>query len=199
MEKIFTDIYAQDTWNGGSGPGSTAEFCAPLVTFLCGYFQDLRLNSLCDLGCGDMQWIPQLVETVKLRYTGVDCVPSLIARHRATYPQPRYTFKLGDVSQMAIAEVPEADVYLLKDVLQHWESHYIRQFLSEFFRARPRAHLLTVNCNRQTTDERKLDAKYHFAPLHGAYMPLKLFRPDTLLTWGGKTLYRLQPPAPLER
>jgi hypothetical protein len=194
MKEVFTDIYARNAWNGGSGPGSDPTFCRPLVAFLETYVRVHNIGSLCDLGCGDLQWIPEVIENTGIRYIGVDCVTGLLAEHRKTYAAPRYTFYDGDVSTMPILEFPLASVYFIKDVLQHWPSENIRQFLGEFFCARPDAHFLTVNCNHQTSDMRTLDAQYHFAPLNGIYEPLKRFQPEKLLDWGGKTLYRLRGP-----
>lgn len=194
MKDIFTDIYARNAWHGGSGPGSDPAFCAPLIAFLRNYLREHHVSILCDLGCGDLQWVPALIADTQTRYIGVDCVESLLAAHRKRYPAPRYTFYCADVSTMPIIEIPAADAYFIKDVLQHWPSENIYQFLSEFFCANPAAHLLTVNCDHQTSDTRELDAQYHFAPLNGAHTPLKQFRPETLFTWGGKTLYRLRGP-----
>lgn len=197
MKEIFTDIYARNAWHGGSGPGSDPAFCKPLVAFLQEYLREQHVGSLCDLGCGDLQWMPGLVENLQIRYIGVDCVESLLAAHRQKHPAPRYTFYCGDVSSMPILEIPVANAYFIKDVMQHWPSENIYQFLSEFFCARPEAHFLAVNCNHQASDTRTLDAQYHFAPLNGTYEPLRRFRPETLFTWGGKTLYRLRGPLPL--
>lgn len=196
MKEIFTDIYARNAWHGGSGPGSDPNFCEPLVVFLREYLREKHINSLCDLGCGDLQWIPALVEKTQMRYIGVDCVESLLARHREKYRPPHYKFHCADVSTMPILEIPVADAYFIKDVMQHWPSENIYQFLGEFFCARPSAHFLTVNCDHQTSDTRTLDAQYHFAPLNGAFDPLRRFRPETLFAWGGKTLYRLRGPLP---
>ncbi|NBX67856.1 MAG: class I SAM-dependent methyltransferase [Proteobacteria bacterium] len=195
MKEIFTEIYARDAWNGGSGPGSTPQFCGPLIDFLRNYLLNNRLESLCDLGCGDLQWIPRLVEQTKIRYIGVDCVEHLLASHRKKYPESQYSFVNGDVSSMSMGEIPDASVYFIKDVLQHWPSENILRFLADFFRARPDAHILTVNCNHQSSDVRVLDSQYHFAPINGAHNPLKKFQPQKLLEWGGKSLYRLNPPS----
>lgn len=198
MKEIFTDIYARNVWHGGSGPGSDPAFCAPLAAFLHEYLQEHRISSLCDLGCGDLQWIPALVERAQIRYVGVDCVETLLAAHRKKHPAPRYMFYCADVSTMPVIEIPHASAYFIKDVLQHWPSDNIYHFVNEFFCARPDAIFLTVNCDHQTSDTRELDAQYHFAPLNGAFEPLRRFRPEKLFAWGGKTLYRLKGPSPLQ-
>lgn len=192
MKDIFTDIYERDAWHGGSGPGSDPEFCAPLIAFLQPYIQQHRINSLCDLGCGDLRWMPELVRHTNIFYVGVDCVETLLAKHRRQHTPPRYTFHCDDVSTMPVKNIPVADAYFIKDVMQHWPSENVYAFLRQFFLERPDAHFLTVNCSAQTSDVRALDAQYHFAPLHGDYAPLRHFQPEQLLTWGGKTLYRLR-------
>lgn len=196
MKDIFTDIYEQNKWRGGSGPGSTPEFCRPLLKYMREYVTRYDIKSLCDLGCGDLQWIPELVRKHDIQYTGIDCVEHLISHHKKTYTDSQFKFLCKDISDMTSVEIPVADVYLFKDVLQHWPSDTIVTTLRHFFAAKPTAHVIAVNCNYQTSDMRRLDDEYTFAPLHGRYYPLRLFQPTELFQWNEKTLYRLREPLP---
>ncbi len=194
MQNVFADIYAQGHWGQGSGPGSTPEFCAPMVEFLTRYFAEHRIQSVVDLGCGDLQWAPELVRAAGVLYTGIDCVAPLIEQHRRTHNAPAFSFQCADISALAPADIPTADVYLLKDVLQHWPDEQITAYLQAFFLARPDAHMLVANCCGQTEDPRALDGAARFAPLDGERKPLCAFRPQELLSWRSKKLYRLRRP-----
>lgn len=194
MRDIFTDIYQHDKWNGGSGPGSRLAFCAPLHDFLRAYIAQHNIGSLCDLGCGDLQWMPKLVTETALSYIGVDCVDFVLSGHTQRYPAPQFQFVCADLSQLRAEDVPAADLYFMKDVLQHWPNSEIERFLDAFFHHRPTAHLLVANCAYQKTDRRALDSAY-FAPLSGDYMPLRRYRPVELFGWDAKRLYRLYAPA----
>jgi hypothetical protein len=186
---VFSAIYAGDRWAGGSGPGSRPGFCRPLVRWLTRYIREAGVRSMTDLGCGDFQWMPAVLAATGVCYTGLDVYEPLLARHRAQFPQHR--FQELDVSVADPGQIPEADLYLAKDVLQHWPDRTITAFLSRFFAARPAAHLLVANCTGQTADVRVLDDQWRFAPLDGARPPLAAFGPELVFSWGGKHVYRL--------
>lgn len=186
--RVFSEIYRDDRWNGGSGPGSDVEFCRPLVEWLVRYVEENGIRSLVDFGCGDFRWMPEVLRRTGIDYVGLDVVPSLIQSHRARFPQWR--FDVVDASTARPSVLPEADLYWAKDVLQHWPDEVIAGFLDRFFAARPRARIVACNCTGQR-GPRRLDARYHFAPLDGDQEPLARFAPDLLFAWGGKAVHRL--------
>lgn len=194
--QIFQRIYDEDRWAGGSGPGSDVEFCRPLVAWLSAYVQETGVRSLVDFGCGDLRWMPEVVAATGVRYTGLDVVPSLIERHRAAHPG--LAFAALNVATASPDEIPVADLYWAKDVLQHWPTGDIEAFLDRFFAARPRARLVVCNCAGQTSHHRRLDAVWRFAPLAGDRRPLAAYSPELLFAWGGKHVYRLHQRSPAE-
>lgn len=189
---LFETIYREDRWDGGSGPGSNPDFCRPLVGWLRRYIRDHRIASIVDLGCGDLQWMPTAIDGLGVGYTGLDVVPHLIAAHRARMPADRWSFEVLDVSSCDTAAIPAGDLYWAKDVLQHWPDETIVRFVTGFFAARPDARLVVTNCSGQT-GPRRLDDRWHFAPLAAGLEPLARFRPEVLMTWGGKQVVRLRP------
>jgi hypothetical protein len=195
MDAVFTDVYARGVWGVGSGGGSTPEHCAPLRDFLIDYLRSAGAASLVDLGCGDMQWMPAVVRATGVSYTGVDCVAPLLERHRATYgAEPAFSFVHADVAGAPPGTLPTGDVYFTKDVLQHWPTETIEAWLRAFFDARPDAHLLVANCSHDAQPARPRIVAGEAAALRGEYAPLSYFRPEALLRWQTKTLYRLHPP-----
>ncbi len=188
MEHVFTDLYARQEWGPGSGPGSAPAYCEAIVNFLGEYIDDNGLGSIVDMGCGDLAWMPTLLQVAPVDYVGIDCVADLIDAHRAKYPQR--TFLHMDLASAPLTRVPDADLFLMKDVLQHWPSATIEAWLRRFFRAKPDAHLLVVNCNYQQ-GLRELEPG-GFVPLSGAQYPLSLFAPESLFTWQTKTIYLLR-------
>lgn len=186
---VFSAIYEADRWTGGSGPGSRPDFCRPLVGWLTRYIRETGARSLVDLGCGDFQWMPAVLAATRIDYTGVDVYGPLLDGHRASHPGRR--FVALDFSTAPATAIPEADLYWSKDVLQHWPSGRIAEFLGRFFAARPAARLLVCNCAGQAADVRELDARWHFAPLDGSRPPLAAWSPDLVFAWGGKHVYAL--------
>lgn len=187
--QLFSTIYREDRWNGGSGPGSDVAFCRPLAAWLAAYVNENGIGSVVDFGCGDFRWMPEVLDRTGVAYVGLDVVEGLVERHSQAHP--RWSFATLDVSTAAAEDIPRADLYWAKDALQHWPSDTITAFLDRFFAARPDARLVVCNCSDQGRDERTLDARWHFAPLSGTRPPLAAFSPELLFAWGGKHVYRL--------
>jgi trans-aconitate methyltransferase len=190
VKDLFESIYRDQIWGVGSGEGSTKEYCEPLVEFLCGYIDDSSVKTLCDIGCGDMQWMPEVVRKTGIKYIGLDCVSSVIESAVASGLGPQFTFIEADVS---VCELPDADLYIVKDVLQHWNSDTARDFLRRFFKSRPHADILAVNCNDQTSDSRDICNRTSFSPMSADRYPLSLFNPESLMWWRTKSVCRLRP------
>lgn len=187
--RVFSEIYRTDAWNGGSGPGSTPEFCRPLVEWLAAYVDQNGVRSVVDFGCGDFQWMPEVLDRTGVSYVGLDVVPGLIASHRSRFT--RWRFGVLDASTADAETIPHADLYWAKDVLQHWPDDVIVAFLDRFFAARPRARLVVCNCTGQRPGPRVLDSRWHFAPLDGERHPLAAYRPEHAFAFAGKRVYRL--------
>jgi SAM-dependent methyltransferase len=134
----FSRIYDEDAWNGGSGAGSAEDattFYREVIENLC-RARDVR--SVLDIGCGDWQ-LGSLVDWSQVRYVGVDVVPSVIEANRQRYARPGISFEVADARQ---GELPDADLLLAKDVLQHWPNGDVATFLDAHLR-RYRYVLLT--------------------------------------------------------
>lgn len=194
--QVFSRIYATDAWNGGSGPGSTPEFCRPLVDWLVAYVNENGVRRLVDFGCGDFQWMPEVLDRTGVDYLGLDVVPSLIATHRQRHPRCR--FDVIDAATADASALPAADLYWAKDVLQHWTDDAITGFLDRLFAVRPRARVVVCNCTGQRPGPRRLDARWHFAPLDGERHPLAAYQPEHLFAWDRKKVYRLHQRAVVE-
>jgi hypothetical protein len=194
MEQAFSKIYRDNVW-GGSGPGSTPEYCAPFAGFLVDYIKSHSVKSVCDLGCGDLQWAPSVVDATDVQYIGLDCVRSLIDRHGAAHCcDDRYEFQHADLSQSK--SFPEADLYIIKDVLQHWPSDDVATWLNNFFGARPSARLLVINCVGQRGD-RVLDVG-GWAPLDHDKYPMSTCDGTELFAWRTKKVTEVRPRAELK-
>jgi hypothetical protein len=193
MERNFTAAYAAVLGKPGAWVGSTPEYCRELIDFLAAYMIEKRVRSVCDLACGDLQWIPELVQRTGVSFAGVDCVAAIVSQNRTRYPQ--HSFLHADLVTLPPGALPEADLYIVKDVLQHWPSNTINAWLTAFFRGRPDARLVAINCWRQRGDDRTCYRAGDFAELDGAMEPLKWFSPVELFQWHSKKAYLLSPPS----
>jgi len=196
-QEIFECIYDTKQWDsgGGSGCGSTLELCRPLIRWLTGYVSENSIRSMVDIGCGDLQWIPTLIEQTGIKYTGIDCVPRLIESHRKKYDT--MTFLHSDATQ-SVDVLPPADMYFIKDVFQHWPSGTIAEFVTKLKAVvPPGAHILI--CDDYAVGRSARDIKMgDWYPLHETTPPLNAIPHKRLFEfnptgagWNNKVVMRL--------
>lgn len=132
-EDVFTPQYAVK-----SGPGSTRFFAAPYVRFVEQFIKDHDVMSILDLGCGDLAFTAHLKMHGAV-YTGVDVIRSRVDRNAAL--RPGWKFVHADLRDVR----PDADLVLIKDVIQHWSSQDIADWLRAIADA-PFKYMLVTNC-----------------------------------------------------
>src|SRR5271157_5799297 len=132
VEDAFRNIYLTKVWgdNGEpfcSGDGShgpvSEQYCASVVRFI----RDHQVQSVVDLGCGDFAVGKRIVEASSVQYTGIDVVSELIEHHRRSGHNPRVTFLCADITRDPL---PPADLYLVRQVLQHLSNREIARVLA---------------------------------------------------------------------
>ncbi|HEY3638481.1 MAG TPA: methyltransferase [Rhizomicrobium sp.] len=139
MKRQFEYIYAHDVWGNGSGEGSLEIHTRPYVRFLQGFLRDRAIASVVDFGCGDWQF-SQTIDWSGIDYRGFDIVPSVILANRAKYQKANIIFHEIEPPYNAL---PEADLLIVKDVLQHWSDESVFAFLPVLARYR---YALVTNC-----------------------------------------------------
>ena len=113
-------LYADSGYdNVGSGPGSLVQNNKELIKWLSSFVQKYKIRNILDLGCGDMQWIPSILESLDIDYTGIDGSSNIINRNKTIYPE--FNFIECDIVQKmpTIKNTKVWDISLLKDVIQH--------------------------------------------------------------------------------
>lgn len=105
----FSKYYA-----GSSGAGSELGYSAPYREFVSEFIEKNKIKTVLDLGCGDMVVMGN-VDLKGASYHGVDCIPIRIERNKGEHPH--LSFEFGDVRTY---EIPDVDLILCKDVVQHW-------------------------------------------------------------------------------
>ncbi|NOY40512.1 MAG: class I SAM-dependent methyltransferase [Planctomycetes bacterium] len=129
---VFTDIYRKGKWGKKkgvfySGPGSSVEHITkPYIRVITEHLQSFGGNrTLVDLGCGDLQISKNFFDYCS-EYVGVDVVSDLIEHHKSTVTNPHVRFCCLD---LVSDELPEGDVCLLRQVLQHLSNAQIAKIL----------------------------------------------------------------------
>jgi 2-polyprenyl-3-methyl-5-hydroxy-6-metoxy-1,4-benzoquinol methylase len=113
--EVFSKIYKEDLWHGGSGAGSKLENVKEYVEVLQKYIDKPEVKTVLDLGCGDWQF-SKFLDLSSVSYLGVDVVESVIESNSTSYSASNIKFISRDITTY---EVPKADLIICKDVLQH--------------------------------------------------------------------------------
>lgn len=71
LQTTFDRIYLEDSWNGGSGPGSDPEHLKEYVAYINGLIRDLNVRWFLDVGCGDCR-LAKMLNLSGVNYLGID-------------------------------------------------------------------------------------------------------------------------------
>ena len=110
----------------GSGPGSAWHETIAYRAFLQGFLQWNGITRVVDVGCGDWQF-SRFIDWSGVDYTGVDVVAPVIEANRARFGNEHVRFELTDGR---FEKLPDADLLIAKDVLQHLDTRRIQWFLA---------------------------------------------------------------------
>ena len=136
VQDTFRRIYSKQVWgNNGerfySGPGSYGPasdlYCAAVI----GFIQENGIRRVVDCGCGDFSVGKRIVDATDVQYVGVDVVPELIQHHRKKFQSSRVSFVCANI---ITDELPVADLYLVRQVLQHLTNDEIAKVLERLSR-----------------------------------------------------------------
>lgn len=139
-EAVFTEIYRKNQWGGKAG-----EFCSgsgtvnervssayiAVVTQLAETHRFASLRAV-DLGCGDMR-IGGRIAPLFASYVGVDVVRPLVEHLSARMATARMRFACLDITA---EELPEGEVCMVRQVLQHLSNAQIQRVLRKLARYR---------------------------------------------------------------
>ena len=131
VAETFRTIYRTKAWGDGgekfcSGLGSRGPASEQYCEFVIKFIRDHNVQSIVDLGCGDFVVGRRIMEGSSIVYTGIDVVPELIEHHKTSAHDARATFQCLDI---ATDPLPSADLYLVRQVLQHLSNEEIAKVL----------------------------------------------------------------------
>lgn len=135
VEEIFATIYRKKLWGGRlargaySGSGSRDEaVVGPYVTAVRKFLMEHGRPSVVDLGCGDFHVGSRLVDCA-CRYVGCDIVDFVIAENRRKHTGVEFR-----VLNAIDDELPDGEVVLIRQVLQHLSNADVAKILAKLGR-----------------------------------------------------------------
>lgn len=178
MGDRFAEIYEKAEWGGGqpSGPGSDPSQLSSYRTLLQQTISAPDVRRVVDLGCGDWS-LAQTLDWSGVDYLGLDVVPALIEKHQKRHATDNIRF---DLAGPPGTPLPEADLLIIKDVLQHWSTADIRKFLEVL----PAVRMALITNDRDLTRKswrtlwrRQRPIEANCDTVTGGYRPLDLRSP----------------------
>lgn len=129
---VFNQVYAERRWADDgddfhSGPGSTGRAAILYAECIHSFIIENRIRSVTDLGCGDFRVASQFVDE-SIDYVGVDIVKALVDRNRIQFGASNIRFKCLDI---VTDELPDGELCLMREVLQHLSNSQIQQILNK--------------------------------------------------------------------
>lgn len=198
--QIFTGIYEREYWGsnnqtykGSSGSGSSVEFNREYIPWLRNFIQEHRIQSVVDIGCGDFRCGPAIYDGLDVTYTGFDVYEPMI-QSLQQYSTPTRQFRVQDC--FANRALPQADMCILKDVLQHWTTAEIYDFMD--FLTTQYKTILICNCSRQKKNNKDIKTGKH-RQLSSAFLPLKHYGARPVFTYETKEVSICQQSMPVVR
>ena len=156
----FNTIYKYNLWIFGSGSGSIAINNKKYIEFLKTFLKNNKINNICDIGCGDWQ-LAKNIDWTGMNYLGIDCVDTII-KNNLKHSKTNIKFICKDILNY---KIPNAELYIIKDVLQHLSNSDITTLINKLTKNNYRFIIIV---NDVSTINLNLNIK------NGMYRPLDL-------------------------
>jgi len=128
-QSVFNYIYQENYWGGESrsGPGSGLEQTKIVRKEISKILNDLEINSILDIPCGDFHWFKEM-DLTSISYIGADIVKDLIDLNTTKYSKPNRTFVNLDIRN---DKLPNVDLILCRDLFVHLSFNDIQKSIKK--------------------------------------------------------------------
>ena len=136
---IFSAIYKKNVWGGTkgifySGSGSHNPQVEPYAAVVAQFIALNSIHSISEIGCGDFNVTGKILaklnqSNIDFKYMGYDVVKALILKNTREYGAANIQFRHKDSANGTIAN---ADLLLIRQVLQHLDNVSIQKIVSKF-------------------------------------------------------------------
>lgn len=117
--QIFSEIYKSNYWNekeSKSGTGSSLKSTEEIRKELPVLINELKINSILDVPCGDFFWFKKIIDDLNINYIGGDIVEEIVFQNKK-FENTNVSFKKINLINDAL---PDADLILCRDCLFHF-------------------------------------------------------------------------------
>ena len=137
--EAFAEIYRTKAWGSVdgeefySGPGSGPEFATAYAQWVNQFIAEQAVRHIVDLGCGDFRVGRLLNTSSDVRYTGTDVVADVVRYNREHFQNAYIEFQCANIIE---DELPDGDLCLIRQVLQHLSNQQISRVVDACSRYR---------------------------------------------------------------
>jgi hypothetical protein len=130
VAETFSEIYKNNVWGGKSGEffsgeGSRGKYAKVYAETVKNFIAENDIEKVVDLGCGDFQ-VASMFVSDDFHYTGCDVVPDLIEHLNKNFGSEKRNFRQANIVE---DKLPEGDLCLIRQVLQHLSNAEIERIL----------------------------------------------------------------------
>jgi hypothetical protein len=198
---IFTEIYETNKWGdnnnpnykGSSGLGSSIFYNKKTyIPFIHKFLKKYKIKSVVDLGCGDFRIGLLLYGKKNIDYTGYDAYKGIIKYNNKKFKKYKnFSFIHSDfTSVIERKHINNADLCIIKDVLQHLPNDTIIKFMDYITKSNKFKYILLINCYNttpeNTKDYRKDILMGEFSSLSALKYPLTKYGSRVIYKWDTK-------------
>lgn len=134
-EAIFTEIYKKGYWGKVddskyfSGTGTHDKSTSEYIKILVELIEKNQIKSVFEIGCGDFSIMDQVLHQADVEYIGTDIVADLISHLQECHGNEKTNFLHFDA--ISSENYPDADLCVIRQVLQHLGNVQIQQLLEK--------------------------------------------------------------------
>jgi 2-polyprenyl-3-methyl-5-hydroxy-6-metoxy-1,4-benzoquinol methylase len=175
-ESTFTDLYDHAVWGVNSqgephcGSGSTKESSSEYMIFLDKFLRKHEIKTIVEVGCGDWEFM-QHMDLSGIQYLGIDVVKKMIDSNNRKFRTHAIAFMHADA---AYTDLPQADLFLCKDVMQHLPNKDIFKICSQFNKFRYCLIVNDVNITEPSLNNLRLQRRVGYRPVDLTKQPFNL-------------------------
>ena len=175
ITNIFNRIYEKKLWSIKddplSGEGSSLTATKETVKILDGVIKKYNIKSMYDSACGDMTWMPIVLKNNPgLKYIGGDVSEYIININKKREDLKEYEFRVIDFTKDNISNIPNVDLILCRDVLQHLDIKRVMNGLNNFSNSGSK-FLLATNYLKTTKENSGKKIMTGYTNLRNLYHP----------------------------
>ncbi len=131
----FAKIYKENLWRNResvSGSGSTLKFTRNIRQAIPKVVSELKLTSILDAPCGDLNWMRHVLPELTIQYLGADIVDELVHDNARKYGAANVRFIQLDLVN---DDMPRTSMLFCRDCLFHLSFDDTRKLLENFVRS----------------------------------------------------------------